>query len=843
MKPSKIAFILCFLFTFFSFAQQQQKEVLLVDLIPQLETKFDVKFSYSVEDVQNIFIQNPEDSFTIEEIIAYLNKATVFNFKFLNKRYITVSTLQKSINICGVLISSTTQEPVFGASILVNNTSKGVVSNGKGEFEIKGVDIYENISISYLGYETLLLKAKELRDCKRIVLTESAQQLNTVVISKFLTTGLQQRVDGSTVLNTEKFGILPGLTEPDVLHSIQALPGIESVNESIANINVRGGSNDQNLMIWDGIKMYHTGHFFGLISAYNPNVTNKVVVSKNGTSSEFSDGVSSTINMSTKNSIGNKIRGGAGFNLLNTYAFLEIPINKKLAIHVSGRRSFTDFFTSPTYNTYFKRSFQDSELTNHTNTNESNSSSNFYFYDYTAKLLYNIHPKHKIRANIIGIYNNLDYLETDTNDQNQISSKTNNVQQKNLGLGVQWNAQWNKKTETDVITFYSKYNIDAVDYRIETDQKLTQANEVFETGIKVNTHYKIHENLSLLTGYQFSEIGILNQTTVTVPSYEKTKKDVLLNHALFSEVEFNKGSTYFRAGVRGNYFQKFNIFLFEPRLSFRQKITSDLSVKLQGEFKNQSATQIIDFQDNFLGIEKRRWILANNQTIPISKSKQSSLGVEYHKNNWVFSTDGFYKQVKGITASNQGFYNNFQFLSATGSYSVKGLEFLANKTTNKYSTWLSYTYSVNKYNFDDFTPSEFPNNVDIRHSLSLAFNYTILNNLEVSLGGILRSGQPYTKPIQGNETIKNGNNTTVNYDVPNDENLNNFIRLDASLKYKFTWSNTIKSTITVGVINLTDQENIINRYYKVDDDNSDNVIEVNSKSLGFTPNISLRVNF
>jgi hypothetical protein len=63
-------------------------------------------------------------------------------------------------------------------------------------------------------------------------------------------------------------------------YSPYKLYGVESTNESIANINVRGGTNDQNLMLWDNIKMYHSGHFFGLISAYNPNVTNKITVSK-----------------------------------------------------------------------------------------------------------------------------------------------------------------------------------------------------------------------------------------------------------------------------------------------------------------------------------------------------------------------------------------------------------------------------------------------------------------------------------------------------------------------------------------------------------------------------------
>ena len=82
---------------------------------------------------------------------------------------------------------------------------------------------------------------------------------------------------------------------PDILQKIQAIPGISSINESISNINIRGGSNDQNLLLWDGIKMYHSGHFFGLISAFNPYLTDKVTLTKNGTSSQYNDGVSGTI--------------------------------------------------------------------------------------------------------------------------------------------------------------------------------------------------------------------------------------------------------------------------------------------------------------------------------------------------------------------------------------------------------------------------------------------------------------------------------------------------------------------------------------------------------------------
>ena len=830
-----------------SFGQANAEKLPLSELLTSIEIMFDVKFSYAYEDVANVSLEKPEKNLNLQQVLNHLNNNTLLNFKTLDNRYITVSSLDKTITVCGTVVSAGNNDTLFGASIVITTTDKGTTTSTNGTFQIENVPVNSIVTISYLGFKSQQFSAASLfrkkDNCEQIELKENVEVLNQIIITKFLTSGLQKRSDGSTVLNTEKFGILPGLSDPDILQSIQALPGVESVNESISNINVRGGTNDQNLILWDHIKMYHSGHFFGLISAYNPNLTEKVVVTKNGTSSEFSDGVSSTINMFTKDDVNDRLRGGFGVNLINADAFLEIPISKKLAVHLSGRRSFTDFIASPTYDNYFERSFQDSELTtNSDNISESSRASEFFFYDYTAKLLFDLNENHKFRANIIGINNNLDYKESYTTKDDQTDFKTSNLSQKNIGIGANWNGSWSDLFKTELIGFYSKYNVDAIDYRIETDQKLTQANEVLETGIKVKTNLKLSDHLSFLNGYQFSEIGINNATTVSLPSYAKIKKDVLLNHAAFSEVEYYKNGTYARAGVRANYFQKFSRLIMEPRINVRQKL-SHFALKLQGEFKNQSATQIVDFKDDFLGVENRRWILADDQNIPISESKQASFGVAYNKHDWTLDVEGFFKKVEGITASNQGFYNNFQYVNATGSYQAKGVEFLINKTANKYSTWLSYTYSVNDYVFESFTPSSFPNNIDIRHSLSLAFNYDILDNLQISAGNIWRTGKPFTKPVRDNETVQTGNQTSVNYDTPNTSNLNDFVRLDASLNYNFDMYSGIQGSVRIGVLNILDRENTINRYYEVDPNDSEIAIQIDNKSLGLTPNVSLRIKF
>lgn len=843
MKVNNLWLVACLIFSISAFTQQKRANVPLREIISQIEKKFEVKFSYAEEDVSEVLLAPPSDNLSLTQTISFLNANTFLNFKLLNDRYITVSTLNKEISVCGILKTETDKSPLFGASVVILGINKGGVSDEQGRFYLEDVPINATIEISFLGYISLRVKAKEIStlsfSCRGLLMKENSEVLNQVLITKFLTTGIQKLADGSTVLNTDQFGILPGLIEPDILQSIQALPGVESSNESITNLNVRGGTNDQNLLIWDNIRMYHSGHFFGLISAFNPNLTDKVIVTKNGSSSEFSDGVSSIVNMFTDNELKRNLSGGAGLNLISGDAYLQIPITKTIEIHLSGRRSITDYITTPTYDNYFERSFQDSDLTT---TNQGQSATDFYFYDYTGKILFDLNEQHRFRANVIGISNNLNFIESlsDTNNQNP---QENFLAQENLGMGANWEASWSSKFRTHLMAHYSKYNIDSDELEINTGQRLQQANEVLETGIKFNSYLDLNDNLQILNGYQVSETGISNKTLVSSPSYYREKKDVLLNHALFSEVEYNKDKTYIRGGVRINYFQKFQKFIPEPRLSFRRKLSRFFALKVEGEFKNQAATQVVDFQDNFLGVENRRWILANDSDIPIAVSKQGSLGMEFNHNNLLIDITGFYKVVDGIIARNQGFYNNFQFLNAKGSYTAKGVEFLANKTALNYSAWLSYTYSLNDYEFLSFNPSVFPNNVDIRHSVSLAFNYDLLENLQISMGGIWRSGVPFTSPLEGNETVQNGNTYFVNYDRPNSKNVDYFFRLDASVNYQFSISDDVTGSLRGGVRNLTDRKNIINRYYEVDQNDNDNALEINNSSLRVTPNISLRVNF
>ncbi|WP_028376317.1 carboxypeptidase-like regulatory domain-containing protein [Leeuwenhoekiella sp. MAR_2009_132] len=817
----------------------------LEQLLTQLENQFDVKFSYGVKTIADFKVPSNLKFSTLNEALIFLNTKTSFEAIALDERYITISPSKKNISLCGVVTDSETGEILPGASISLSK-NQGSIANNNGAFSIVTETVNLNISISFIGYKTSTIPVKELvsttGNCLNIPLTPEKINLEEIVITRFLTRGLQRSQDDKLIINSKKFGILPGLTDPDVLQTIQVLPGIESIDESLNNINVRGGTQDENLMLWDDIVMYHSGHFFGLISAYNPNLTERVEVGKNGTSSEYSGGVSATVSMFTSDKIDKNLTGSVGLNALSTDAFLQIPLSDKLAFQFSGRRSLTDQLQTPTYKAYYKRSFQDSEINNQQETTNPNqqTSSDFSFYDYSGKMLYNFNDKQKIRLSFIKISNDLFYEETTTEEN--IPAKQSQLSQKNLAFGVNLSSTWSNAYTTYINAYYTKYNIDSEEFETASQQQLDQENEVLETSIKYKGTLLLSPQLSWLHGYQFIETGIRNVTRVNQPLFNQRQKNVLRSHSIFNDLSLEYKGLFLRSGVRVSYFEKFKKLRIEPRINARQKFANYFSVKLQGEFKYQTATQIIDFENDFLGVENRRWILANDNDIPLIRSKQLSLGFDYNHRGWLIDITGFYKRVSGITASNQGFQNQFQFIKTSGSYTANGIEVILNKNLSNASAWLTYTFSQNDYTFEKLSPASFPNNTDIRHSFTLATNYAIFKNLKIAAGATYRSGRPYTKPIEP-ETLPAGNNySVVNYGLPNAENLDDFFRLDASLAYEFKWQK-VMSKFTVGVLNILDTQNTIQQYYEVNPENRQETLAIVNTSLGITPNASLRINF
>ena len=678
-------------------------------------------------------------------------------------------------------------------------------------------------------------KSYAIKASKDVLDFITLQNLQKVIITSYLTKGIKLNDDATTTITPKSFGILPGLIEPDILQTIQALPGIQSVDERISDITIRGGTNDQNLVLWEGVKMYQTGHFFGLISAFNPYLTKDVTVSKNGTSTIYGDGVSSVIDIRNIDNLTGEFSSGLGLNLINVDAYGIIPLNNKLELQLSARRSLTDIWSTPTYDSYFNRVFQNTDLTNQENNNNANNE-RFFFYDLSAKLIYNITEKDKISTSIISIDNNLDYEERSNDFQDILNS---NLQQNSLAATINYNRQWDEFFTTNAQIYFSNYKLDATNTDGANNQTIFQENDVSDIGLKLDANYKLSDNINYLGGYQFSEISITNLEEVNIPDFSRFVRNVSRQHSIFNEIKFtsNSTNTILKLGLRNNFFDRLSEFNVEPRISFNQKLLTNFRLEILGELKSQITSQIIDLQNDFLGIEKRRWTLANNDDAPITKSSQISAGIHYDKNKLLISAEAFFKEVTGISTRNQGFQNQFQFINAAGKYTIKGVDFLINKKFKNMSSWLSYSFNDNNYTFDDLNDgNSFPNNIAIDHAITFANTFS-WKDFNIGIGLNWRTGKPYSKPLNDQAVVNN----TIVYDSPNANNLPDYFRVDASIRYDFKINKTIKASSGFSLWNVTNKTNTLNKRFVINDQNGINEIE--NQSLGMTPNISFRIDF
>ncbi len=814
--------------------QEAGAQIRLSDYLQELEQTFEVKFSYADEQINQKRIA-PSNFKDLDEILTYIESKTQLEIQKLSERYYALS-LKETLDICATVLDNFEQNTVMGATVEVLSSKIFKVTDENGGFYIENVPKDAVLRISYLGYKNLIVAASDLthdQPCKTLLLSQFYQQLEEVVVYEFLTKGIIKQTDGSFQINSEEFGVLPGLIEPDVLQTVQALPGIESVDETVSDINIRGGSNDQNLILWDGIKMYQSGHFFGLISAFNPYLTDEVTLIKNGTSSRYGDGVSGIIDIRTKDNIEDQLYGGAGINLIGGDAYAHVPISDQLAVQFSARRSITDLISTPTYEKFFTRVFDDNEVSQ---------DGNFYFYDFTGKLLYNLNDSQKIRFSFININNLLDYSETEMESNEKTQSS---LDQTNLSFGGSWQSNWNDVLTSNLSTYYTRYELGAKNITSNALQVLFQNNEVEELSAKLSADYSPNDFFQWSNGIQYTETGISNTTDVTQPPFQSNVRNVVRSSALFSEAQYlsENQKLFLRGGVRLNYLDNpnsFQEFIPEPRFSLNYSITREFKIQALGEFKSQATNQILDLEQNFLGIEKRRWIVSDGETLPVTKSKQGSFGFNYDAQNFYVGAEAFYKLVEGISTSTQGFQNQNQFNGEIGEYEVKGLEFLINRKTDIYSIWASYTYNLNNYRFDEVLPPEFPNNLDIRHTATFAGTYN-LNELKFGVGLNYRSGRPFTEPDASDPIDSTFFPNRINYNTPNSSRLPEYLRADASVIYQFDLSRSLKASAGISVLNITNRKNILNTYYQLNEENE--IETISTTSLGITPNASFRVRF
>jgi len=828
MKWSKkIVFVTLFLWCIQGIAQIKNG----VELLAYLEDNYEVNFNYLPEEVAQVVI-----SFTLDEnaeISAILNQIhlqTNLIFENYKPKYYNVR-LQK-YSYCFEFIDFSTNKPIPQLQFLVNKEDFHK-SNAFGKVFISNTVNITDFSIVDFNYslaEAFTSKQANI-SCQKVYVLE-VESLNEVIITDYLTKGISIGNDMAIRIKPSQMGSLPGLVQPDAFHSLQYIPGIMSANESIAEINTRGGTHDQNLMLWNGVRMYQTGHFFGMISALNSFAPNEIKVYKNGSSARYNEGLSSVVHITTFSEFDAENSSTIHANLLGTSLATSQQLNNRWKIDAAMRVSFTNAFTSPTYQQFSERVFQNTDVFLPNQDAIETSNIDFYFQDLSVNVQHKVTEKDVLKFGFLGFQNQLDFDE--------INSITNeraaNFLSQDSYMGMfNWEHIWNAKNKSEVQFSGSFYNLEGFNSSILTAQSIEQKNEIIDLKLSLIHQLQFAEEKQLMLGYDYQEIGITNQNQVDFPSIFQSDKKVVEIHSLFAEWEQKAANNKLQIqfGLRSNYYSRINKLVLEPRFNLAYQLNGGHQLLLLGEQKHQSISQLIEQQQDFFGVDQRRWSLNNKDAFQLAKSQQLEMGWQYSSRSWLLQSQVYYKTVEGFNSKSQGFQNQLELVNIIGSYTTYGWESLLQKKWKNLRLWTNFSLSKNDYSFEGFSPSIFPNNFELSLANSSGISYQ-LEQFSISIGSRFHTGRPYTTVNENSPIIDIEFNPSIQFNSPNQENLPVYLQINASADYSIPFN---KSELKFGasVMNIFNRRTSLNEFYELNN-SADTILTRRLRNLGFTPN-------
>ena len=843
----------------------------LIDVLYQIEQKLNLTFTYDHNILKNINVEMNLQDEPLEIVLKKLLEGTNLEYEIIRNQFIIIKRKgelgYKELSggkICGFVLDDLTLEPLEFASVVVQNSNRGVNTNSKGRFELlSGFKNTDSLTISYLGYERKTIAINELSDqsCPNIYLKTSILSFGEILVLEYLTDGISQSETALSVnLNPNHLGILPGLSEPDILQSIQLLPGVSSPDETASGIHIRGGTPDQNLILCDGIPIYHSGHFFGMISAFNPYIVQEVKVFRGGFDAQYGGRVAGVVDIQNKERIPEKLSANIGANLTHGYASVHIPvIENQSGLLLSFRRSFTNVFQKPTFEVLANRVYQGTQISEDRTEAAFDDSKlaleeRFSFSDLNAKWTYLTNQNDQINISFLNAGNILNII---TDDPELDVMRINKLDLRNVGISTSWSRKWTPSFQTNSEFAYSNYRYEFGELTndnttYEELKSTTNKNGVEEWNMKISMEGDLTEKLNLETGYQFinqKTIFDVEEIILGGGDFLELSETQSSTHALYGNLNWeSKKKLSITGGIRYHYFKILNTHRFEPRLFFKYPICNNWLIKANLGWYNQFINEVIQLDFNSLNLNNQTWHLADGEEFLITQSRHFMTGVFFKKKGWQIDIEGYIKKLNGLTSQTTSLTNLQTNFLSNGFAKTQGIDFLIKKRWSNYRSWLSYSFAHTNYTFELLNENEsFSAPHDQRHRLNWVHTLTY-PKWEFSIGWTYATGKPFTNLIS-QETILNADNELTAFpvfDQINNERLTSFHRLDASAIFKFSSKQISrwKGKLGFSFANIYNRKNQLSLQYLpnvLEENEVDNVISLEKKSLEFLPNLVIRI--
>ncbi|WP_299627060.1 TonB-dependent receptor [uncultured Tenacibaculum sp.] len=775
-----------------------------------------------------------------------------------------LSFSQDKFTISGTLKDKANGETLFGATVFLKGTSRGTITNEYGFYSLTAPKGNYTLSVSYIGYKPL---EKEIELTKNIKfnadLSEDANILDEVVISaeESKKVNLRSPQMSVTKISSQTIKQIPVvLGEVDVIKSIQLLPGVTNAGEGASGFNVRGGAEDQNLILLDEAIIYNASHLFGFFSVFNNDAIKDVKLYKGGIPAKFGGRVSSVLDVRQKDGNNKEFKLTGGIGLISSRLTAEAPLfGDKGSFLVAGRASYANIFLALANNEN-RVGFYDLNLKTNYQINDKNrlffstyfgnddvTFENSFFNSYgnlSANLRWNHIFSDKLFSNLSAIYSRYNYdLQLEFVGLDWLSR----IDNYNLKYDIDYYLNDKLKFDFGVSGIYYKFNPGEI-------RKLTPAssiNEEFldkkfavETGIYASLEHKISNNLTAMYGLRYSY-------------FNRFGSQVLNTYANDLPVIYNPTlGIYERANPTGQitYGDKESIASFgnfEPRFALSYQLNEKSSIKTS---YNRMAQYLHLISNTTSATPLDIWAPSGEFLKP-QIADQYAIGYfrNFKNNTYSIETETYYKTVKNrvdyINGAELIAQNTIEREILNGDARAYGLEFLLRKNKGDLTGWIAYTLSKSEQrtlggraggpglNNGDWYNTPF----DRTHDLSVTGNYKVSDNWTFNANFVFQTGRPVTYP---NGQFQYNGLSIPTYSTRNADRLPAYNRLDisATLKPRNNKNRKWQAEWVFGIYNLYSQRNAASISFGVNNQSGLNEAERTS-IFGITPSVTYNFKF
>jgi len=645
--------------------------------------------------------------------------------------------------IAGYVVDASTHEKLIGATIHDLNTNRGVISNEYGFFSLRIQNEYK-CRVSFVGYSSKIIEGK--LTCDTIVIVEMVKGLE---IAEVAVSAEQKRTfsDGlsNMKLSTEMMKSLPALFgESDVLKTIQLQPGTQPGREGTSGFSVRGGGNDQNLFLLDGIPVYNVNHLFGFFSVFSPYAINSATYIKGAMPARYGGRLSSVIDLRLKEGNNEKMHGQVTVGIIASSFAIDGPIIKdKWSFIVTARRTYLDVFSRPI--SYIIAGQE----------------AGYYFQDFTFKTNYVLNKNNKFFLSFYGGNDNA-FMNFREKDSISVWKSRYNLGWGNMIAALRWNSILGKSLFSNTTVYYSNYKYNngflEEERNIKPDslvqqRRLTFFNSVNDLGLKWDMDYYALGNLHLRTGfdailhsYMPGASNIIDFDPSSDIRSEQGKPIKNIEFSAYFEADYTPAPQLnFNLGLRStsSFLNEYSSPNLQPRLLARYKVNNRLSFSTSYDVNAQYVHLVSN--SNF-GAPTDLW-LPVIKGIPPQRSWQFTIGGNYQLAKGVsLGIDVYQKEFRNLlefkpTEIVDHTVTNWADVILTGVGEAKGLELMLEKSTGKVTGWIAYTLSKSDRKFEGINNGNvFPSSYDRRHNISLASTYKINKNKEITASWVYTSG-------------------------------------------------------------------------------------------------------